>query len=226
MTAASGGTSDWQRRPRAFRPIATRDRGDPSRRRREHRGDRHPVLRAPVRRAPRAARRHLQPRQPGGADPADGPGRLGRRVRQLAGEDARAAARAPALAHRPQARLARHRPRAQYDVVHDNLFWAIVDVLGRRRHARGGGGVGRGLLADGVRPDQPGARPLQRPRRAARHGLARVGGGREDRGDRRRRHLPGAPHRRPAGADARCPASTSRCRCRCPTACGSPGSTA
>ena len=96
----------------------------------------------------------------------------------------------------------------------------------RRRHARGGRRLGRGLLADGLRADQPGARPLQRPRRAAGDGLARVGGRREGPGDRRRRHLPGAADRRPAGAGPRCPASTSPCRCRCPTASASPGSTA
>ena len=55
----------------------------------------------------------------------------------------------------------------------------------RRRDARGGRRLGRGLLADGLRADQPGARPLQRPRRAAGDGLARVGGRREGPGDRR-----------------------------------------
>ena len=106
VTAASGGQVDWRRRTRAFRPIPSRDRGDPPGRRGEHRRDRDPLLRAPVRRAPRTARRHLQPRQPGGEDPADGPGRVGGRLRQLPGEGARAAARAPA---RPASRTSTRR---------------------------------------------------------------------------------------------------------------------
>jgi nitric oxide dioxygenase len=42
----------------------------------------------------------------------------------------------------------------QYSIVHDNLMWAVADVLLRCSHARGGGRVGRGVLAHGVRPDQ------------------------------------------------------------------------
>ena len=115
-----------------------------------------------------------------------------------------AAARAAALAHRPQARLARHharpvRGRPRQPVLGDRRRPR------RRRDARGRRRLGRGLLADGLRADQPGARPLQRPRRAAGDGLARVGGRREDPGDRGRRHLPDAPDRRPAGRGRRCP---------------------
>ena len=207
VTAASGGTVDWQRRPRAFRPIPTRDRGDAPGRRGEHRRDRHPLLHTPVRRTSRTARRRLQPRQPGREDPADGPRRLRGRVRQLPGADARAAARAPALPDRAQARVARHHPgpvrrRPRPPVLGDRRR------ARRRRDARGRRRVGRGLLADGLRPDQPGAWPLQRPRRAAGDGLARVGGRREDPGDRGRRDVPAPARPTTAWCGRRCPAST------------------
>jgi len=61
--------------------------------------------------------------------------------------------------------------------------------------------VGRGLLADGLRADQSGAWPLQRPGGAPGDGVARLGGRREGAGDRGRRHLPRAADRRPAGQD-------------------------
>ena len=96
---------------------------------RAHRGDRPALLPAPVRRPPRAARRHVQPGQPGARRAAAGAGRLGGRVRQRAGQDAGAAAGdlLSRIAHK-HASLG-IRP-DQYQVVHDNLMWAIVDVLG------------------------------------------------------------------------------------------------
>src|SRR4051794_6297001 len=96
---------------------------------REHPHHRRALLRAPVRAAPGAARRHLQPREPGRGHPAAGPRRVGGPVRQRAGQPSRPAARAPAVPGGAQARLAGHRP-DQYQVVYDNLMWAIADVLG------------------------------------------------------------------------------------------------
>ena len=79
---------------------------------------------------------------------------------------------AAAVADRAQARLAGHpagpvpgRPR-QPDVGDRRR-------ARRRGHPGGGRRVGRGLLADGERADQPGARPLQRARR---HGRRPSGG--------------------------------------------------
>ena len=200
MTAASGGLVDWQRRPRAFRPIPTRDRGDDPGSRREHPGNLDALLHAPVRRTSRTARRHLQPGQPGREDPADGPRGLGGGLRQLPDQGARATTRAPVVADRAQARVPGHHPgpvrrRPRPPVLGDRRRPR------RRGHPRDRRRVGRGLLADGLRPGQPGARPLQRPRRAAGDGLARVGGRREEPGDRRRRHLPDAEDRRPPGQD-------------------------
>ena len=71
----------------------------------------------------------------------------------------------------------------------------------RRRHAGGRRRVGRGLLADGRRADQPGARPLQRPRRAAGDRVAAVEGREEDPGDRGRGDVRRPPGRRPAGQE-------------------------
>ena len=82
----------------------------------------------------------------------------------------------PAPAHRAQARVAGHPRRPVPDRARQ------PDVGDRRRPRRrrdpaGRGRVGRGLLADGERADQPGARPLQRPRRAPGDGVAAVAGG-------------------------------------------------
>ena len=71
----------------------------------------------------------------------------------------------------------------------------------RRRHPGGRRRLGRGLLADGQRADQPGARALQRPRRPTGDRVAPVAGRAEDPGDRRRRDLRRQADRRPAGQD-------------------------
>ena len=88
----------------------------------------------------------------------------------------------------------------QYDIVHEHLFWAIADVLGRGRHPRGGRRVGRGVLADGVRADPPGARSVQRSWGAAGDRVAAVAGGREDLRDQGRRDVRGAAHGSAVGA--------------------------
>src|SRR3954454_14195075 len=61
---------------------------------------------------------------------------------------------------------------AQYQVVHDNLFWAIADVLGDAVTPEVAAAWDEvyWLMA---RADQPGARPVQRPRRPPGDGLAR-----------------------------------------------------
>ena len=184
-----------------------------------------PLLRAPVRRPPGAAGRHVQPGQPGRGHPAGGAGRLGRRVRQRAGEDPEQLPEhlLPRIAHKHASLGITPGPvpgRARQPVLGDRRR------ARRRGHPGGGGGLGRGLLADGLRADQHGARPLQRARRAPGDGLARVAGGGEDPGDRRRRHLPGRGAPTTGWSGPRCPASTSRSRCRCPTGSTSRGSTA
>ena len=76
---------------------------------------------------------------------------------------------------RAQARLAGHPPRPVPGRVRQ------PDVgdrrrARRRRHPAGRRRLGRGLLADGQRADQPGARPLQRPRRPAGDRVAALAG--------------------------------------------------
>ena len=90
------------------------------------------------------------------------------------GRDPGADAGEPAVADRAQARVAGHPPRPVPGRARQ------PDVGDRRRARRRGhpGGrrrLGRGLLADGERADQPGTRPLQRARRPTGDGLARTG---------------------------------------------------
>ena len=128
-------------------------------------------------------------------------------------------------ADRPQARVAGHQRRPVPDRARQ------PDVGDRRRprrrrHPGGRGRLGRGLLADGERADQPGARPLQRARRATR----RPCGGRGRWRARSARPPTSSPSSSAASTTGwsrpRCPASTSPSRSSCPTASTSPASTA
>ena len=108
-------TSPANGRPRrsrhAFRPEPQCRRGDAACRRCPYRGDRRALLPAPVRRASRAARRHLQPRQPGPRGAAALPLRFGGLVRDRARRNAGAHPGEPAATHRAQARLVGYPPR-------------------------------------------------------------------------------------------------------------------
>ena len=63
----------------------------------------------------------------------------------------------------------------QYQVVHDNLMWAIVDVLGDAVTAEVAAAWDEVYWLMAQRTDQPGTRALQRPRRQTRDGLAATG---------------------------------------------------
>ena len=210
----------------AVRQVPPRRPGHAARGGRAHRRDRQPVLRAHVRRAPGAARRPVQPRQPGRGPPAAGAGRLRRRVRRAWSADptqlpdhllSRIAHKHASLGITPGPVPGRPRP----------------PVLGHRRrarrrgHPRGRRRLGRGVLADGLRADQPGTRPVQRPRRARPRPVWRHWRGRREDPRRPTTWSPSwSTHRRPAGQDLAARPVRHRAWCRCPTASTSPASTA
>ena len=106
---------------------------------------------------------------------------------------------------------------AQYAIVHEHLFAAIVEVLGEAVTPEVAAAWDEVYWLDGPRPHHPRAGPVRRGRRRARGGLARPGGLQAVPGLPRHRLLRAAPGRRLAAADWAARASTSPSASPCPT---------
>src|SRR3954447_12161722 len=89
----------------------------------------------------------------------------------------------------------------QYQVVHDHLMWAIVDVLGDAVTPQVAAAWDEVYWLMANASDQPGAGPLQRARSATGNRLAAVAGREEDPRDRRRGDVRRGKGRRPVGED-------------------------
>ena len=154
-----------------------------------------------VRRAPRAARRHLQPRQPGQRRAAAGAGRIGGRVRQHAWSRPRSSVPEHLLSRIAHKHASLGIRPDQYQVVHDNLMWAIVDVLGDAVTPEVAAAWDEvyWLMANALINQERGLYSARgvRPETVWRDWQVE----REDPGDRRRRHLRGQADRRPPGQD-------------------------
>ena len=169
----------------------------------------------------------VQPRQPGPRRAAAGAGRArSRRSPTALVDDPERAARricCRRIAHK-HASLG-IRP-DQYQVVHDNLMWAIVDVLGDAVTPQVAAAWDEvyWLMANALINQERGLYSARGVRPGDR--VAAVAGREEDPRDRGRRDLRRQAGRRPAGEDLAARPVRHGARCRCPTGCTSPASTA